>query len=76
MRKPWNRNSIRREIRLWTSSSARAETSAFRISCFGSRRMLSFYFTDVNWPDFTPERFVDAMVDFAGRDRHFWRTHQ
>ncbi|WP_295715451.1 isoprenyl transferase [uncultured Mitsuokella sp.] len=30
-----------------------------------------FYFTDVNWPDFTPECFVDAMVDFAGRDRRF-----
>lgn len=30
-----------------------------------------FYFTDVNWPDFTPACFVDAMVDFAGRDRRF-----
>ncbi|MDD6381803.1 polyprenyl diphosphate synthase [Mitsuokella sp.] len=30
-----------------------------------------FYFTDTNWPDFTPECFVDAMVEFAGRDRRF-----
>ena len=30
-----------------------------------------FYFTDVNWPDFTPACFVDALVDFAGRDRRF-----
>ena len=30
-----------------------------------------FYFTDVNWPDYTPACFVDAMVDFAGRDRRF-----
>lgn len=30
-----------------------------------------FYFTSVNWPDFTPEDFVAAMVDFAGRDRRF-----
>lgn len=30
-----------------------------------------FYFTDTNWPDFTPECFVDAMVDYAGRDRRF-----
>ena len=30
-----------------------------------------FYFTDVNWPDFTPACFVDALVDFAERDRRF-----
>ena len=30
-----------------------------------------FYFTDVNWPAFTPACFVDALVDFAGRDRRF-----
>jgi undecaprenyl diphosphate synthase len=30
-----------------------------------------FWFTDVNWPDFTPECFVEAMVDYAGRDRRF-----
>ena len=30
-----------------------------------------FYFTPVNWPEFTPEDFVAAMVDFAGRDRRF-----
>ena len=30
-----------------------------------------FYFTDVNWPEFSPECFVDAMRDFASRDRRF-----
>lgn len=30
-----------------------------------------FYFTETNWPDFTPECFVAAMVDFAHRDRRF-----
>jgi undecaprenyl diphosphate synthase len=30
-----------------------------------------FWFTDTNWPDFTPECFVEAMVDYAGRDRRF-----
>lgn len=30
-----------------------------------------FWFTDTNWPDFTPECFVKAMVDYAGRDRRF-----
>ena len=30
-----------------------------------------FWFTDANWPEFTPERFVDAMVDFGKRDRRF-----
>lgn len=30
-----------------------------------------FYFTPINWPEFTPEDFVTAMIDFAGRDRRF-----
>ena len=30
-----------------------------------------FWFTDTNWPDFTPECFVAAMLDYAGRDRRF-----
>lgn len=30
-----------------------------------------FYFTETNWPEFTPEHFVEAMVDFAKRDRRF-----
>lgn len=30
-----------------------------------------FWFTDTNWPDFTPECFVKAMIDYAGRDRRF-----
>ena len=30
-----------------------------------------FWFTQTNWPDFTPEEFVDALVDFAHRKRRF-----
>ena len=30
-----------------------------------------FYFTEKNWPEFTPADFVAAMTDFAGRDRRF-----
>ncbi len=30
-----------------------------------------FYFTDVPWPEFSPECFVDAMKAFANRDRRF-----
>ena len=30
-----------------------------------------FWFTDTNWPDFTPEEFVEALVDFGRRDRRF-----
>ena len=30
-----------------------------------------FWFTDTNWPDFTPECFVDAILDYANRDRRF-----
>lgn len=32
------------------------------------------YFTDVRWPDFTREAFVDALRDFAGRERRFGAT--
>lgn len=64
------RASTRQATRLSTSSSARAVTSASNFLLWQSA-YAEFYFTDVNWPDFTPACFVDAMVDFAGRDRRF-----
>ena len=30
-----------------------------------------FYFTDINWPDFTPACFVQALAEFGKRDRRF-----
>lgn len=30
-----------------------------------------FWFTDTKWPDFTPACFVEALVDFQGRERRF-----
>lgn len=30
-----------------------------------------FWFTDVNWPDFTPECFIEALLDFQSRERRF-----
>ena len=30
-----------------------------------------FWFTETNWPDFTPEEFVGALIDFAHRRRRF-----
>ncbi len=30
-----------------------------------------FYFTDTNWPDFSPEEFAAAINNFAARDRRF-----
>ena len=30
-----------------------------------------FYFTNVNWPDFTPACFVQALREFGNRDRRF-----
>ncbi len=30
-----------------------------------------YYFTDVLWPDFTPDELNKALVDFAGRGRRF-----
>ena len=29
------------------------------------------WFTDVLWPDFTPEHLAEAMADFAGRERRY-----
>lgn len=30
-----------------------------------------FWFTDTPWPEFTPEEFVDALIDFGKRKRRF-----
>ncbi|MCR4645064.1 MAG: di-trans,poly-cis-decaprenylcistransferase [Oscillospiraceae bacterium] len=30
-----------------------------------------YYFTDILWPDFTPEELNKALIDFAGRGRRF-----
>jgi len=29
------------------------------------------WFTNTSWPEFTPEEFVDALIDFSKRDRRF-----
>ena len=30
-----------------------------------------FWFTDTPWPEFTPEEFIDAIIDFGKRSRRF-----
>jgi len=30
-----------------------------------------FWFTEINWPDFTPDCFFQAVLDFQNRDRRF-----
>lgn len=30
-----------------------------------------FWFTDTPWPEFTPDEFVDALIDFGNRSRRF-----
>ena len=30
-----------------------------------------FWFTDTPWPEFTPEEFIDALIDFGKRSRRF-----
>ena len=30
-----------------------------------------FWFTDKNWPDFTPALFIEALKDFGKRGRRF-----
>ena len=29
------------------------------------------WFTETNWPDFTPQHFMEAVLDFAARERRF-----
>ncbi len=29
------------------------------------------WFTKTAWPDFSPEEFIDALIDFANRNRRF-----
>lgn len=30
-----------------------------------------FYFTEINWPDFRPDDFIDALEDYGKRERRF-----
>ena len=30
-----------------------------------------YYFTDIMWPDFSPDELNKALIDFAGRGRRF-----
>ena len=30
-----------------------------------------FWFTETNWPDFKPECFLEALRDYAKRERRF-----
>ena len=30
-----------------------------------------FWFTETPWPEFTPEEFIDALIDFGNRSRRF-----
>ncbi|MGN0941655.1 MAG: isoprenyl transferase [Selenomonadaceae bacterium] len=45
----------------------------FRISNFllWQAAYAEFWFTDVNWPEFTPEVFMKAISDYGKRDRRF-----
>lgn len=35
-----------------------------------------FYFTDILWPDFREEAFVDAILDYQSRERRFGKTSE
>jgi undecaprenyl diphosphate synthase len=35
-----------------------------------------FYFTDVHWPDFRREHFIQAILDFQGRERRFGKVSE
>ena len=56
----------------------------FFIRTGGERRLSNFllwhlayaelYFTDILWPDFNRQAFLDALADFSSRQRRFGRT--
>ena len=33
-----------------------------------------FYFTDLLWPDFRREHFIEAIADYQSRQRRFGRS--
>ncbi len=35
-----------------------------------------FYFTDVHWPDFGRDQFIQAIIDFQGRERRFGKVSE
>ncbi|MBM3185860.1 MAG: isoprenyl transferase [Bacteroidetes bacterium] len=35
-----------------------------------------FYFTDVHWPDFGREQFIQALIDFQRRERRFGKVSE
>jgi undecaprenyl diphosphate synthase len=35
-----------------------------------------FYFTDVHWPDFRREHFIEAILDYQGRERRFGKVSE
>ena len=69
-------DTLRNEM--WTAGAPNPDLV---IRTGGERRLSDFllleaayaelFFTDVAWPDFTPELFKDAINDFSRRDRRF-----
>ena len=35
-----------------------------------------FYFTDIHWPDFRREHFIDAIIDYQQRERRFGKVSE
>lgn len=35
-----------------------------------------FYFTDIHWPDFGREHFIDAIIDYQQRERRFGKVSE
>jgi undecaprenyl diphosphate synthase len=35
-----------------------------------------FYFTDVHWPDFRRDQFINAILDYQGRERRFGKVSE
>lgn len=35
-----------------------------------------FYFTDIHWPDFRREHFIEAILDYQGRERRFGKVSE
>jgi undecaprenyl diphosphate synthase len=77
-------NSITDELIGETLNTAQYPDPDLLIRTSGEQRISNFllweiaysevYFTEVLWPDFTKQHFLDAILDYQNRERRFGKT--
>lgn len=80
-RKPDEMSEVLMDQYLWTDVLGELAQVDLVIRTSGEKRVSNFllwqaayaeyYFTDLCWPDFSPENLRDALADYASRERRF-----